>query len=295
MGFFERVGQLPWLGLGVSTEFGAGSQPGALDLRALRKQFPQFAGFLEVGVEADKGIDRHAEAWVKAGGRTTYHFLDLNLDEPEDFDSRWLDQVRVICRELKPAWICGDAGLWHAGKRDRGQMLLLPPVLTESSASAFAAGIVRLREETGFEVLPENPPGVAFVGDLSLLEFFARVCERADTGMLLDCAHLAIYQASTGRSALDGLSDFPIERVVEIHVAGAVERRMGEFTWIEDEHSVHVRPETWRIADAVLSGATNLRAVVFECERNLLPTVLPGFSRLAGMIQATESVRGRTG
>jgi len=295
VGFFDRIGQLPWLGLGVSTEFGAGSQPGALDLRALRKQFPKFAGFLEVGVEANKGLDEHAHEWVKTGGRTTYHFLDLNLDEPEDFDSLWLDQVRGLCAELRPAWICGDAGLWHAGKRDRGQMLLLPPVLTDASASAFAEGVVRLRDATGFEVFPENPPGVAFVGDLSLLEFFSRVCERADTGMLLDCAHLAIYQAATGRSALDGLSDFPIERVVEIHVAGAVERHIGEFSWIEDEHSVHVRPETWRIAESVLRRAKNLRAVVFECERNLLPAVLPGFSRLAGLIHATTGARSTPG
>ena len=291
MAFLDRVRQLPWLGLGVSTEYGAGDQPGALNLLALRRQFPQFAGFLEVGVETSKGLDTHAQGWAATGGRTTYHFLDLNLDEAEDFDEHWLGELRGILAELQPAWICGDAGLWHAGNRDRGQLLLLPPVLTDASATAFAEGIVRLRVATGLEVLPENPPGVAFVGDLSLLEFYARVCERADTGMLLDCAHLAIYQAATGRSALDGLADFPMERVVEIHVAGAVQRRQGGYSWLEDEHGINVLPETWRIAETVLQSAPNVRAAVFECERNLLPAVLPGFSRLEKLILATESVR----
>jgi hypothetical protein len=57
-------------------------------------------------------------------------------------------------------------------------------------------------------VLPETPPGTAFVGDLHLLDFFARVAEAADTGLLLDVAHVAMYQHVTGRSPLDGLDGF---------------------------------------------------------------------------------------
>ena len=72
------------------------------------------------------------------------------------------------------------------------------------AADAMADGIVRLREATGFEVLPENPPGQVYLGDLHLLDFFARVIERADTGMLLDCAHLAIYQRLRGRRRSTG-------------------------------------------------------------------------------------------
>ena len=63
----------------------------------------------------------------------------------------------------------------------------------------MAEGIVRLRAATGREVLPENPPGAVYLGDLHLLDFFARVAERGDTGLLLDCAHLAIFQREGGR------------------------------------------------------------------------------------------------
>ncbi len=280
MGFFDRVHRLPRLGLGVSTEYGAGDAPRALDVVALHDAHPAYARFLEIGVETAKGLDRHARAWVARGLPTTYHYLDVNLDEPEDFDEPWLDEVRAIAAAIRPAWLCGDAGMWHLGRRERGHMLLLPPILTRDAADAMADGIVRLREATGLEVLPENPPGQVYLGDLHLLDFFARVIERADTGMLLDCAHLAIYQRLRGQAPLDGLDGFPRERIVEMHVAGGSERRHDGFAWVEDDHTPAVLADTWAIVEAVLPAARELRAVVFECERNPMADCLVGFARL---------------
>ncbi|HVV82873.1 MAG TPA: DUF692 family protein [Kofleriaceae bacterium] len=279
--FAERVRALPRLGIGVSTEYGAGEAEGALDVAALRAAHPQWAGFLEVGVELLKGLDAHARRWVDAGLPTTYHFLDVNLDEPEDLEPAWMADVAATARAIGAAWLCGDAGWWHFGARDRNQMLLLPPVLTRGFADATAAGIVRLREATGREVLPENPPGQVWLGDLGLLDYFARVCERADTGMLLDCAHLAIYQRAMRRAPLDGLDGFPLDRVVELHVAGGSERDVGGYRFVDDDHVPRVLPETWTIFDHVAARAPNLKAVVFECERNPLAAAKAGFARIA--------------
>jgi uncharacterized protein (UPF0276 family) len=277
--FLTRVRALPHLGIGVSTEHGA-RRAGGLDPRALRAQHAGYAQFLEVGVETDKGLDDDTRAWAEAGWPTTYHFLDVNLDEDEDFDALWLDDVRALVTQLRPAWLCGDAGLWHFGPRDRAHMLLLPPVLTDESAAELARGVVRLREALGLEVLPENPPGTAFVGDLHPLEFFARVVTRADTGILLDVAHLALAQRVLGCDPLFGLDAFPLERVVDLHVAGGVERNTHGFSWVEDTHTPHVLDDTWRIFEHVVARAPNLKAVIFECERNGIDDVTAGFARI---------------
>jgi uncharacterized protein (UPF0276 family) len=282
--FTERVARLPRLGLGVSTEFGAAAAPGALDVNALFYTEPRWAAFLEVGVETAKGLDRTTRAWAAHGLPTTYHFLDLNLDHPEDQDPTWLDQVKEIAATLAPAWVCGDAGLWHFGPRDRGHMLLLPPILAAETAVAMAAGIRRLRDTLGLEVLPENPPGQVFLGDLDLLDFFARLAAEADSGLLLDCAHLAIYQRAMGRSPLAGLDRFPLDRVVEMHVAGGTETEADGYRFVEDDHRTQVLPETWAIFEHVAPRAPNLRAVVFECERNPLAECIPVFERLARVL-----------
>jgi uncharacterized protein (UPF0276 family) len=280
MTFIDRVVELPRLGVGVSTEYGAFNASDGLDIGRLRRDYPQFSSFLEIGVEVVKGLDSDSEQWLASGYPCTYHFLDLNLDEPTDFDERWLTAVEQLIAKMRPAWMCGDAGLWHFGARERGHMLLLPPILSSECATAMAEGIARLRARLGLEVLPENPPGRVFLGDLHILDFYAQVCDEADTGQLLDCAHLALYQRQMGYGPLDGLDGFPLDRVVELHVAGGRLETHGDFEFVDDDHSVNVLPETWAIFEHVVSRCPNLKAVVFECERNGVEACLPGFDRI---------------
>jgi len=281
--FAERAAALPWLGLGVSTEFGAGG-PDALDLAQLRRERPAWAGFLEIGADLERGVDAAARAWVEAGWPTTYHFLDLNLEEGEDLEPEWVAETAAAARSLGAAWLCGDAGLWHLGPRDRGHGVLMPPILCADSARELAASVRRLRAASGFEVLPENPPAHLYLGDLHLLDYFARVAGQADCGLLLDVAHLAIYQRATGRAPLDGLDGFPLERVVELHVAGATEFESGGRVFVDDDHAPEPLPEVWRILEHVLPRVPNLRAMVYECERNPRGAVEPVFERLAELL-----------
>lgn len=266
---------LPHLGVGISTEFGAGEA--GLDVLALRDAHPELVRFLEVGCDLARGADATARGWAAAGHPTTYHFLDVNLEEPEDLDEAWVADTARLARELKAAWLCGDAGLWHVGPRDRGHGTLMPPVLEEESALTMGRAVRTLREATGFEVLPENPPAHVFLGRMHLADYFARMAEEADCGLLLDVAHLAIYQQATGRDPLDGLDRFPLERVVEVHVAGGSAFESGGRTFINDDHGIDVLPATWEILGAVVAEAANLRAVVVECERNAIEEVMPLF------------------
>src|SRR5262249_403545 len=160
-----------------------------------------------------------------------------------------------------PAWLCGDAGLWHLGRRERGHMLLLPPILTTEAADALAAGVVRLREAIGREVLPENPPGQVYLGPLHVLDFFAPVADPGDPGLLLGCARLAVFPRLRGHGPLTALDGYPLERVVELHVAGGTERTTDGFAWVEDDHTPVVLPDTWTIVEHVVPRAPNLKAV----------------------------------
>jgi len=286
MRFAQRVDQLAHLGLGVSAEYGAAEATGSLDVFELRSRHPEFAQFLEIGVETHSGLDPHARRWLAAEHPATYHFLDINLDDPDDFDAAWLDDVGALVEQVRPAWLCGDAGMWHFGGRDPGQTLLLPPILCEASADAIADGILRLAAAVGHEVLPENPPGHVFLGDLHLLDFFGRVCERADCGMLLDCAHLAIFQRQGHHAPLTALDGFPLERIVEMHVAGGTEKTFDGWTYVEDDHTTAVLDATWEIFEHLVPRCPNLRAVVFECERNPVPSTLDGFARIARTLES---------
>jgi uncharacterized protein (UPF0276 family) len=279
-----RIAQLPFLGLGISAEFDSARK--GIDAVALREAEPKIFDFLEYGGDLDRGLDEHVRRWAAEGFATTYHFLDVNLEEREDIDDAWLEETAAVAHEIGAAWLCGDAGQWHFGPRDRGQQILLPPVLTRDSADEMAECIARVQEKTGFACLPENPPATVYLGDMHLLDYYARVSDRCGCGLLLDVAHLAIFQRIKGHAPKTALDGFPLDRVVEVHVAGGIERDHEGFAWIDDTHAPEPLPDTWEILEAVLPRARSLKALVYECERNTAAEVLGNFRRLRALLPA---------
>lgn len=280
MTFAQRIADLPRLGVGISCEFSGSERGPGIDAVALQQAWPELVHFLEVGADTARGLDEMMLRWGREGLPTTYHFLDLNLAELGDLDPAWLDQTLAQARAVGAQWLCGDAGYWHLGPRERGHELLLPPILCPQAAEEMAQAVRQLQDQADMLVLPENPPAVAYIGPMHLLDFFAQVCEQADCGLLLDCAHLAVYQQMCGHSALTGLDGFPMERIVELHVAGGAHQEHQGFGWIEDSHSPDVLPETWAITERVVARAPNLKAVVFEAEHNAPAEIHAGFERL---------------
>jgi uncharacterized protein len=281
----QPLSALPRLGVGLSSEPGA-ALAGALDARLLAREQPGLVHFLEYGSDVERGLDEHVRGWAAHGRPTTYHFLDLNLEDPEDLDAEWVARTAAAAREIGARWLCGDAGLWHTGPRDRGHQLLLPPVLTDESARAVGDSVRALEEATGLPVLPENPPGDVFIGPLHVLDYFARVAERSGGGLLLDCAHLAIFQRQRGLPPLTALDGFPLDRVVELHVAGGTEIDVDGLALVDDSHAPEPLPDTWAIVEAVVPRAPNLKAIVYECERNPADLVLRNFARLNALFPA---------
>jgi len=274
----DVIADLPRLGVGLSGEYGSSAK--GIDVLAMREARPDLVHFFEYGADLDRGLDEYVRRWAAGGLPTTYHFLDINLAEGEDVDARWLEMTASRAREIGAAWLCGDAGLWHFGPRERGHQVLLPPVLCRESAVETAESIVRVQEETGFAVLPENPPSVVYLGPLHILDYFALVSEASGCGLLLDCAHLAIFQRLRGLAPTAGLDGFPLDRVVELHVAGGTVKSLDGFEYVDDSHTPEPIPETWEILDYALPRATNLRAIVYECEYNALELTLANFERL---------------
>ncbi|MBX7219107.1 MAG: DUF692 domain-containing protein [Blastocatellia bacterium] len=282
--FTERIVSIPRLGVGLSGEYGSSAK--GIDPNWLKENHPEIIHFFEFGGDIDRGLDEYVRKWVSQGLPTTYHFLDVNLEEAIDLDAYWLDKTLEMAQEINAAWLCGDAGRWHFGPRERGHHMLMPPILCRESALETIETIRRLQAESRMLCVPENPPSVMFLGDMHMLDYFALVTEGADCGMLLDCAHLSIFQHSRGLEPLTGLADFPLERVVEIHVAGGAPAEVEGFGYLDDTHSPEPVEATWQILDFVLPRAKNLKAIVYECEHNLPEACLQNFEKLNRLFPA---------
>ena len=105
--------------------------------------------------------------------------------------------------------------------------------------------------------------------------------------MLLDAAHLAIYQDVMGHGPLTGLDGFPMDRIVEMHIAGATFIDADGLQVIEDDHTTDVLPATWAIAKRIVDQGSGLKAIIFECERNPLSECLQGFRQIDHLVRGT--------
>jgi uncharacterized protein len=288
--FSARVATLPRLGVGISGEFGSVTK--GIDACQLHSADPELFHFYEYGSDVERGLDEHVRRWVASGWPCTYHFLDINIEERADLSAGWLAQTREMLAQLQAVWLCGDAGRWHFGNWERGHQMLMPPILCWESVKEAAANLQQIQTTLDYLCLPENPPGVIYLGEMHLLDYFAAVTTTADCGFLLDCAHLAIFQHSRNLSPLTGLDNFPLERIVEMHIAGGRLTNTQGFTYIEDDHSPEPLPAAWEILEYVIPRAPNLRAIVYECELNAPEECQETFWRLNQLFPVNQALPG---
>jgi len=97
-------------------------------------------------------------------------------------------------------------------------------------------------------------------GELADGRYTRLVAERADCGILLDLHNVYCNQRNGRQSVVDFIADLPLERVVEVHLAGGFEV---DGYWL-DGHTGPVPPELVALTAEVLPQLPNLRAVIFE-------------------------------
>jgi uncharacterized protein (UPF0276 family) len=99
---------------------------------------------------------------------------------------------------------------------------LLPIAFTEAGVTRVAERVARARDALGVPMAIENisfylHPGARQMGEA---EFIARVCERADCGLMLDVNNAYVNATNFGFDVDEWMRTVPLERVVQMHVAG---------------------------------------------------------------------------
>jgi uncharacterized protein len=191
-----------------------------------------------------------------------------SLPNPEQ-----LPLLGQFCAEIGALWASEHlsfnrveevSGSWDTG-------FLLPPLQNQAGLEAAVANIrtlqaqlpVPLSIETGVNYLQPQAE------DWSDGEFMAAVATAADCGILLDLHNIWTNERNGRQSVAEFLAQLPLERVLEIHVAGG-EEYAGY--WL-DAHSGLVQPELMEIARWVVPQLPNLRAIIFEVSPLLIDKV----------------------
>ena len=296
--FLRRVGLIPVHGLGLSVDIHAPELTSLL--RSLRvRQVPP--AYFEV-FHADPATLQSVTLQV-GGSRLAYHGEGLWLTQPETTGS-WADRQEVDdaithVQLLQSAWLNHECATKYLAGYSYGTYL--PPLYTPSSAEVVAENTrqiqtllderCHLRNGRTPLLLLEMPPLTYFVaGTLPIPTFFQIVTELAPCGLVLDVGHLwTVFRYSGAHRTISlenfvqaFLDAFPMERVVEIHVAGLAIHE-SEFAisaspvrsvdegglpaWT-DAHAAPIPPILFKILDQILSHPrlTNLKGLALEVD-----------------------------
>lgn len=188
---------------------------------------PSSIDFLEVAPENYVGRGGHVRnALDRLGSRYPLltHGLTMSLGGSEPLDRRYISDVGAFVRETKSPWHSDHLAF---GASD-GRMLhdLLPIAFTEHEANRVGDRVKEAQDRLGVPMAVENisfymrVPCSDQTRELDEPEFITRVCERADCGLMLDVNNAYVNAQNFGFDVDAWMSRVPLERVVQIHVAG---------------------------------------------------------------------------
>ena len=309
--FLRRLEQIPAHGLGLSVDVYSPDLTSLL--RALQeRQVPP--AYVEVfrAVPAALGAVRRQTGHALL----TYHGEGLWLTQPEAADDPLFEaEVREVAghlQTLQSAWLNHECATKYMGGYCYGTYL--PPLFTALSAAALADNAMLVQHLLDQHchltnggsplVLLELPPLTYFAaGTLSIPAFFRLITERASCGLVLDVGHLWTLFRYTGawrtkpvrRFVEEFLIEFPLERVVEIHVAGlavhASSAAIGSDTigtsgedappnWT-DAHAAAIPPILFEMLDQILCHPrlTGLKGLALEVDTKPEELIVDEFVR----------------
>ena len=163
----------------------------------------------------------------------------------------------------------------HDGRADATALdYVFPPLYTEDLLHDYVRHIRTLREHLGVPLAVEPIPTYLAI-DLPQMpeaEFLHRLCEQSGCDLLLDIAHTVLSARTYGCDPRSWLLEFPLDRVLEIHVAGlAFDPDLGE-PWVAP---LPPDVEILNLAEFAAGRAPRLRAVTFDVfSASLSATVL---------------------
>lgn len=211
----------------------------------------------------------------------TTHGLMMSLGSTDPFDLSYFEELKRFLDRFN--------GQWHSDHLSfsglDGVMLhdLLPVPFTSQSARRIADRIREASQRLERPMVVENVSYYATMGSSASAEvdFVAEVLEQADCGLLLDLNNLDVNAKNHQFDPWSWLAKIPLDRVVEIHLAGP---ELWPNGLLIDTHGSPVRESVYDLLQWVIER-TGPKPVLLERDNNV-----PSFDELLDEIKKIDAV-----
>ena len=172
--------------------------------------------------------------WPKIKARYTLLLHDYLGQLSEPLDERSIGRARTLAALYDTPWVAEHFQCLHTEDGSFQLNYVFPPLYTEEFLERFVANAKALKARLDQPLVMENIPGFFDVKASQMPEplWLRRFFDATGTGFLLDLPHIWLEAHYHGKPAARFLEEFPLDRVVEVHVAGVAQDQDLQGPWI---------------------------------------------------------------
>ena len=171
------------------------------------------------------------------------HGVSMAIGSPDPLDFEYLKKLKALAQKTKTPWISDHLCWGRLPGAHYHDLLPLPYTKEVIDYVAERARIVQDFLELPF-ALENLSSYVAYNADeMKEWDFYGAIVEKADIYMMLDVNNIYVSSRNHGFDPKDYYNNIPLERVLQIHLAGHTDYD----AYVLDTHDNYVCDEVWRI------------------------------------------------
>jgi hypothetical protein len=212
------------------------------------------------------------------------HGVSLSIGSADPIDFEYLRRLKDLAARVRAVWL-GDHVCW-TGIHGRNTHELLPMPYNDESLRHVVKRVRVVQDFLERPLVMENPSTYMTFAQstMSEAEFLTRLAQEGDCALLLDVNNVYVTCRNHDFDAKDYLAQLPYDRVVQIHLAGHLDKG----THCIDTHGDTVIDEVWKLYAEVQRRAGS-RATMVEWD-----TDIPAFQVVHEEVQKAARYRAVT-
>lgn len=250
-----------------------------------------YADFLDGDVAVDF-VEVISENFMVDGGRplrileqvrsrlpVILHGVSMSIGSAHGLDHDHLARLKALADRIEPLWV-SDHLCW-TGTSAHNSHDLLPVPLTSEALSLVCENIDRAQDTLGRAMLFENPSSyLTFPEDeMPEWDFLTEMSRRTGCYLLLDVNNIYVSACNHGFDPADYLAGIPVDRVLQIHLAG---HTPGEI--MIDTHDRPVCEAVWQLYAEAMRRMDDVAVMI---ERD---DAVPPLAELLGELDVARQV-----
>lgn len=231
--------------------------------------------YMRKGGESKELLERACSTYTAVS-----HGVNLSLGSTDSLDEEYLQGLKQFVSEINAPWFSDHICFASLGEIYLHELLPVP--FCKDTLAHMVARIKRVKEFIEIPFLVENTTYYMKVpgSNMSESQFISELIEQADCGLLLDVNNVYVNSINHGLDPYEFLDQIPIERTVQVHMAGHKERS----DIVLDTHGAPIAQAVYDLLQYALTK-TIVHGVTIERDQNM-----PSFDELANEIAAIRTI-----